>query len=132
MHAPTLAEATVQVPGFHIEIPPVISAPAVSTDGYFGMRDWQGSCFGALKDSQHWIINAPMASGKSFEICALAANWLTLDPSLKVVIAVPQRIIAEGFHYRIRFNGAATDQLRKSTPGVLPMPSRSRLQWGRD
>jgi hypothetical protein len=38
-----------------------------------------------------------MASGKTFLICALGANWLRTTPDLKVIIAVPQLIIAPGF-----------------------------------
>lgn len=43
------------------------------------------------------MINAPMGSGKSFAICALAHTKIKSDPTLKVIIAVPQTIIASGF-----------------------------------
>jgi len=84
-------------PAIRFEIPATKTAPTESGYGFFRMRDWQRQCFDELQDSHHWLINAPMAAGKSFEICALVAHWLMRDPALRVIIAVPPTIISEGF-----------------------------------
>jgi len=60
-------------------------------------RNWQIEAFNDLKDSPYSIINAPMSSGKTLEICFLSAYKLMFDPSLRCIIADPQTIIANGF-----------------------------------
>ena len=50
-------------------------------------------------NSCNWIINAPTAAGKAFEICILAANRIKQDANLRVIIAVPQTIIGAGFRH---------------------------------
>jgi len=84
-------------PAIRIEIPAIPSLPTKTTDGFYKMRDWQQRCFKALKDNRNWIIKAPTAAGKSFEICALGADALIRNSNLKIIIAVPQTIIAAGF-----------------------------------
>src|SRR5215467_1190560 len=80
-----------------IEIPRGAELSTETTDGFFRMREWQTRCFDQLSSSQNWIINAPMAAGKSFEICAIAADRLNRDENLRVIIAVPQTIIGAAF-----------------------------------
>lgn len=86
-----------QQPALHIEIPRGAEPSTETTDGFLRMREWQTRCFDQLSSSQDWIINAPMAAGKSFEICAIAAGRLNRDEHLRVIIAVPQTIIGAGF-----------------------------------
>jgi hypothetical protein len=94
----------IQQPAIRFEVPAIPSLPTETTDGFCRLRDWQERCYKSLKDVKNWIIKAPMASGKSFEICAIAADSLRRDQSLKVLIAVPQTIIAAGFrHNKIEF-----------------------------
>jgi len=92
-------------------------------DNYFLMRNWQEDCFNQLNHSSYWIINAPTASGKSFGISAIVADNLRDNPNMKVIIAVPQTIIASGFRYNcIQFpNGERVEfvpfhDLCRSTP----------------
>src|SRR5580698_2185568 len=86
-----------QQPALRREIPAAAALSTETTDGFYQMREWQQRCFGELRMSQNAIINAPMAAGKSFAICAIAADRLTRDEHLRVIIAVPQTIIGAGF-----------------------------------
>ena len=86
-----------QQPALSIEIPQGAVLSTETTEGFFRMREWQTRCFDQLTASRDWIINAPMAAGKSFEICAIAAERLNRDEHLRVIIAVPQTIIGAGF-----------------------------------
>src|SRR5258708_7921959 len=72
----TMNNNEIYQPAIRIEIPPIPSLPTETTDGFYRMREWQKRCFDALRDSRNWIIKALMASGKSFEICAIAADAL--------------------------------------------------------
>src|SRR5258708_4853073 len=109
---PEASDKHVQHPAMRLQIDPVATAPTESTDGFFRMREWQERCFTQLKASHHWIINAPMAAGKSFQICAIAADRLGRDKRLKVIIAVPQTIIAAGFR-----------------SNKIELPDGSRINW---
>lgn len=60
-------------------------------------RHWQQQCFHRVKDKRLWIINAPMAAGKSLLICAVAHAKMVSNPKLRVIISVPQTVIADGF-----------------------------------
>ncbi|MEK6832650.1 MAG: DEAD/DEAH box helicase family protein [Nanoarchaeota archaeon] len=71
--------------------------PTILPNGYKIMREWQEEAFNFLNHHPNWILNAPMASGKSLEICYLATEYLLQHPDRKVVISVPQTIIASGF-----------------------------------
>ncbi len=80
------------------------SAPfknTITPDNYFEFRKWQEKAFTDLKDEQYRVINAPTGSGKSFVICGTILNDLIKNPSMKAIIAVPQKVIAGGFleHY---------------------------------
>src|SRR5260370_3474412 len=98
-------------PAMRIEIPPIPSLPTETTDGFYRMREWQRQCFTALKDNRNWIIKAPTAAGKSFEICALGADALIRDRNLMLIIAVPQTIIAAGFRSnKIEFPDGTRDE----------------------
>ena len=87
------------VPAVRLPIEPKGLQSTNPADGYQIMRGWQDRAFDALQSSHHWILNAPMASGKTFLICALGANWLRTTPDLRVIIAVPQLMIAPGFRH---------------------------------
>ena len=90
--------ANVQHPAIRFDVPQGFAEPTVLTaDGFLKMRMWQARCFDALANSHHWIMNAPMAAGKSFLISALVGHALAKTPELKAIIAVPQTNIAAGF-----------------------------------
>lgn len=76
---------------------PIEYKETVVDGNYFTFREWQEECFNDLQDSNYWIINAPTASGKSFGISAILADYLMKNPNMKAIIAVPQTIIASGF-----------------------------------
>jgi len=86
-----------QQPVMRIETPAGATMSTETTDGFYKLRKWQQTCFAKLRYCRNWIITAPPAAGKSFEICAIAADRLKRDDDLKVIIAVPQTIIAAGF-----------------------------------
>src|SRR5262249_13137925 len=102
-------------PVMRIEIPALDASPTQTTNGFYRMREWQEGCFENLKDASNWIINAPPAAGKSFQICALVADRLRRDENLRVVIAVPQTIIGSGF----RSNN-------------IELPDGTRVAWALD
>src|SRR5262245_37983284 len=52
-------------PAMRIEIPAISAASTATTDGYFRLRPWQERCFAELSGAPNWIINAPMAAGKT-------------------------------------------------------------------
>lgn len=57
-------------------------------------RDWQKKCFEALKNYQHVIINAPPGCGKSRMMDFLSADTIRRNPEFRILITVPQSIIA--------------------------------------
>ncbi|MBX3444549.1 MAG: Helicase associated domain protein [Planctomyces sp.] len=63
------------------------------------LRDYQQPAYHTANGRSRVIVNMPTGWGKSFLLCALAASDLR-DPSRRVVICVPQRIIAKGFGER--------------------------------
>jgi superfamily II DNA or RNA helicase len=60
------------------------------------LRDHQRPAFDTANGRSRVIVNMPTGWGKSFLLCALAASDLQ-ETSRKVVLCVPQRIIAKGF-----------------------------------
>jgi superfamily II DNA or RNA helicase len=102
----------IQQPAMRIQTCQPATSSTDTADGYYRMRPWQERCFTQLRNSHHWIINAPMAAGKSFQICATAADQLRKYPELRVIIAVPQTIIAAGF--------------RKNN---IELPDGTRIDW---
>ncbi|APZ90546.1 DEAD/DEAH box helicase [Fuerstiella marisgermanici] len=62
----------------------------------WNLRDYQQDAYETADGQSRVIVNMPTGWGKSFLLCALAASDLR-NPSRKVVICVPQRIIAKGF-----------------------------------
>lgn len=64
---------------------------------YKVFRPWQNECFSEYKDTPYFILNAPMAAGKSFLISAMLYQRLISNPDMKVIIAVPQTIIGSSF-----------------------------------
>src|SRR5579862_6812858 len=84
-------------PAIHLETAVVATVATKTSDGFDELREWQTRCFNKLRGRRNWVIIAPPAAGKSVEICAIAADRLRRDRDLKVIIAVPQTIIAAGF-----------------------------------
>jgi superfamily II DNA or RNA helicase len=84
-------------PAIHLETPVVATVATKTSDGFDELREWQTRCFNKLRGRRNWVIIAPPAAGKSVEICAIAADRLRRDRDLKVIIAVPQTMIAAGF-----------------------------------
>lgn len=62
----------------------------------YGMREMQKRAF-AKRNSQHLLIKAPPASGKSRALMFLALDKLTNQNKIKVIIAVPERSIGASF-----------------------------------
>lgn len=62
----------------------------------YGMREMQKRAF-AKRNSQHLLIKAPPASGKSRALMFLALDKLTNQDKKKVIIAVPERSIGASF-----------------------------------
>ena len=58
---------------------------------------WQEECYRVLVNEARGLINAPTGSGKSTIIAYLISGKLNANPKLKVIITVPQIIIAGGF-----------------------------------
>ncbi|GAB4185879.1 MAG: hypothetical protein Tsb0015_03220 [Simkaniaceae bacterium] len=81
-------------------------------DSFSAMRTWQIDAFNDLKGAPLMILNAPMGSGKSWLMCALAAFKMEKDLSLRTVIGVPQSIIASGF-----------------TRAKLTLPNGAKINW---
>lgn len=107
-----LGDRDIYRPALRLEIPATESASTETTDGYLRLRPWQVRCLNALKDSHNWIINAPMAAGKTFEIAAIAGERLKRNGNLRIIISVPQTPIAAGFR---RYS--------------IEMPDGNRLDW---
>lgn len=87
----------VNKPAFQFGWVPIQTRPTIGTDGYLSPREWQEDCFNQLLYEKNWILNAPMASGKSLEVCYLVHMFLKKYPNYKAIISVPQTIIASGF-----------------------------------
>lgn len=62
----------------------------------YGMREMQKRAY-AKRNSQHLLIKAPPASGKSRALMFLALDKLTNQAKTKVIIAVPERSIGASF-----------------------------------
>lgn len=62
----------------------------------YGMREMQKRAY-AKRDSQHLLIKAPPASGKSRALMFLALDKLANQGKKKVIIAVPERSIGASF-----------------------------------
>ncbi len=61
------------------------------------LKKSQSEAFTELRQHDHAILNAPTGWGKSMVLCALAGDDLLSDKERKVVIAIPQTLIAKGF-----------------------------------
>lgn len=62
----------------------------------YGMREMQKRAY-AKRNSQHLLIKAPPASGKSRALMFLALDKLTNQDKKKIIIAVPERSIGASF-----------------------------------
>ena len=99
-------------PAMRIEIPALPTPSTETTDGFFKQRPWQAECSVALAEQRNFILNAPTAAGKTFQLCTIAAERLRRDSDLKVVIAAPQGIITAGFRHN-----------------KIELPDGSRIRW---
>jgi hypothetical protein len=93
----TLGAGEICQPAMRIEIRGVNTPSTATTDGFFRQRPWQLRCSTELAGQRNFILNAPTAAGKTFELCAIAHARVEEDTDLRVVIAVPQAIIGAGF-----------------------------------
>jgi superfamily II DNA or RNA helicase len=65
-------------------------------------RKWQSECFQYLGHANPVsIINAPMGSGKSTELCMIAYDRLLKNNKLKALIACPENLIGKGFGEKV-------------------------------
>lgn len=108
----TLDTGPIYQPVVRIEIPAVPTASPETTDGYFKLRPWQLRCSAELTGYRNFIVNAPTAAGKCFVICTMATERMSRDADLKVIIAVPQAVIAAGFRHN-----------------KIEMPDGTRVHW---
>src|ERR1039458_5686837 len=108
----TLGDRELYHPAVRLEIQEVPTPPTETTDGYFKLRPWQVQCSAELAGHRNFILNAPMAAGKTFELCTIAAERLRRDGHLRVVIAAPQGIIVAGFRQN-----------------KIEMPDGTRVHW---
>ncbi len=65
------------------------------------LRDYQEPAFQAADGKPRVIVNMPTGWGKSFLLCALAASDLR-NETRRIVICVPQRVIAKGFERELQ------------------------------
>jgi superfamily II DNA or RNA helicase/predicted nucleic acid-binding Zn-ribbon protein len=65
--------------------------------GWVSPRECQRNCFASLKNEKYRIITMPTGSGKTVEICCLAAYGLIKNQFKRAIISVPQDVIAAGF-----------------------------------
>lgn len=95
--------STTRKSGFKVNLgeweQPNVPEYALPQGGYKRLRDrpWQQKCFNKLRTAPYWIVTAPMAAGKTLLICALAYEKMRRDKNLRVIISVPQTLIADGF-----------------------------------
>lgn len=81
---------------------------SVNTDA-MGMREMQQRVF-AKRDSQHLLIKAPPASGKSRALMFVALDKLYNQDRKKVIVAVPERSIGASFSpTKLTLNGFFAD-----------------------
>lgn len=107
-----LGDREIHQPAMRFEIPAVPTPPTETTDGFFRQRPWQLLCSAELAGHRNFILNAPTAAGKTFELCTIAAERLNRDENLRVVIAAPQGIIVAGFR-----------------ENKIEMPDGARVHW---
>lgn len=72
--------------------------PFITQDGFYGMKSWQILAYQKLFGETYRFLNAPMGSGKTYAICYISAKELEQKIVNKVIISVPQAIIANGFY----------------------------------
>lgn len=69
----------------------------VEAGGVIRLRGWQGQAYEALRGRLQAIMLAPTSAGKSVAIKAIAVDELRRHPRAKVIVAVPQYVIASSF-----------------------------------
>ncbi|WP_166831554.1 DEAD/DEAH box helicase family protein [Thalassoroseus pseudoceratinae] len=90
------------------------------------LRNYQQAAYDTANGEPRVIVNMPTGWGKSFLLCALAASDLR-DPLRKVVICVPQRIIAKGFVRKMKIELPDGDIVDWSVPRNLCGTSTAKV-----
>jgi superfamily II DNA or RNA helicase len=84
--------------GFHLPEWQYIRQPeTITKDRYYKMRVMQRGAYEKLKGKQYSIINSPPGSGKSTAVEFLGVDHLENNPTLKIIIIVPQTQIGSSF-----------------------------------
>lgn len=76
---------------------PIATKPKIYNSKIFDSRSYQIKAIKKLKNENHIIFNAPTGSGKSYVITQLYNHELNKDKGRKIIIAVPQTVIAKSF-----------------------------------
>lgn len=92
----SMAKGSIRIPGFSVLAGQAPEADA-SRDGAMVLRPWQRDALAALRGEEMRLLISPTGSGKSTLIKALAHLDLVTGAAKKIVIAVPQGIIASSF-----------------------------------
>ncbi len=90
------------------------------------LRPNQLKAFAALQGKSRCIANMPTGWGKSFLLCCLCASDL-LDKNRKVVLCVPQRIIAKGFKQKRKIQLSSGKITNWSLPQNLCDPTSDKV-----
>ena len=95
-----------------------VRKPQLQEDGPKTARPWQKKAFDLLWDKMFMSVYGPPATGKNILICMLAAEALRKDPTLKVIIAAPQKMITKSMK-SLDFYLPSTNQLVDWAPEYL-------------
>ena len=98
--------------------------PKVYSNNTYKMLPIQEEIYRETIGSQHSIINAPTACGKSISICFNVAKDLSLNPTRKAIITVPQTIIGSGFkgYYNLSYSNSNGVYIENGENGCLELP----------
>src|SRR5688500_16706994 len=84
------------VQGWNLTDPATPGAAPGRADGTRALRPSQRAAYRRFADEPRLVLNAPTGWGKTTVLVCLAARDLD-DPGRKVLVLVPQRVIAKGF-----------------------------------
>jgi len=83
--------------GFHSEWQYIRQPETITKDRYYKKNAMQRGAYVKLKGKQYAIINSPPGSGKSTGVEFLGVDHLENNPTLKMIIIVPQTQIGSSF-----------------------------------
>jgi hypothetical protein len=113
------------VRAFEVRTPrPAPDQPGKTVD----LRPGQLDAFNKLRSRQFGVLNAPTGWGKSVVLCALAADDLLSRPKRKIVVCIPQTIIAKGFVGTISLKLPNGTDLKWQVNNDLCSPNPSKVQ----